>query len=411
MTVTETVITEALGRFLTLGYHLYISPVSWCTQTQSFVPSTSKVRKFLWGLCYLEAVCELLATWATMCTFEQIDMKRRMVGALFALCFTFTAVAQLIFYRNFGSMSALIRQYLLFEPLEESGGMPGLRNSRREGICRKIILSCMWVQILHPLAVGTWFLRNSTELRYPYGWIALLYHSEWLVLLGWAFHMWGVAFFVFIFCFSFIGILTYTSICTHWLRLLLKGSGERGQKGFRKMRALIKWFPPKTDFDNNSRHYRCTLPRRMVEKETLAWRIRLYRQLQLTNAAFYTSSLGLLAGLFLSECLVGHALVIVLLTKLYQHMPIPMTLLSLYYFFAITAFELVLVREMGAVKEMSRQLVQRWMGQVSKRSGEWRQIRCLMPFGIKFGSDVQKTTALTYLLLVSKSAKYLILIG
>ena len=95
--------------------------------------------------------------------------------------------------------------------------------------------------------------------------------------------------------------------------------------------------------------------------------------------------------------------------KLYDEMPIPVTSMLFFFMVAFTAFDLLLVREMGRVKEMSRKLVKRWMGQVKRK--ERREIRCLMPFGIKFGSEMQRSTALTYLLLISKSAKWLILIG
>ena len=137
--------------------------------------------------------------------------------------------------------------------------------------------------------------------------------------------------------------------------------------------------------------------------------MQLYRQVQLLNTELCTSSAGTIAGIFLLTCLIGHALVIVTFAKLYQEMPIPMTTVVLYYLVALLALELVLVRDMGTVKEMSRNLVKGWMGQVKRRHR--RPIKCLMPFGIQFGSEIQKTTALTYLLLVSKSAKYLIIIG
>ena len=133
-------------------------------------------------------------------------------------------------------------------------GQSAFSYSLRAEVCRKVIALCTALQSCHLLSVSTWFFRNSTELRYAYGWIALYYHSEWLHLVGWILNMWGVGIYVFMTGFATIIIVTYTTTCTHWLGVLVKG------------------------------------------KASLEVKIGLYRQLRLLNTQFCTSSVGTIAG-------------------------------------------------------------------------------------------------------------------
>ena len=280
-------------------------------------------------------------------------------------------------------------------------------------ICEKIIALCTSVLICHPLTISTWYLRSHMKARYAYSWVARVYHSKFLVIVFWLLHMWGLAFFAFALCFSLIIVLTYTVTSTHWL-LILEKHRLPSHFQFTKLRLRIQALTRTNKFLPLKRMQGQT-PLQAPKKGNQSFcvnhlddRVRVYIQLQLINAEFSTTMV-LIANVFLSVCILGHVVTIYTFVSLLHVMPLPMTVAVGYYVVALFAFELGLIPQMGTVKELSEKIEKRWLGQVQR--GQRRKIRRLRPFGIKFGGLVQKTSAFTYLLLVSKSVKYMIIIG
>ncbi|CAG7816096.1 unnamed protein product [Allacma fusca] len=137
--------------------------------------------------------------------------------------------------------------------------------------------------------------------------------------------------------------------------------------------------------------------------------IRHYKALQILNTYAHCEFVETLCVNLLFSVMFYHGIFIYMTVKLHDAMP-PLSV-SVFAFWAVVglpALEAIVLLKMAQVYETSNEILQNWRSQLRSRERRWVRLR---PLGVRFAGTIKKTTPLLVIVIICKTAKYLLIVS